>query len=292
MLEIRVLEPSDQAALEAWLLPRVASSMILLANSRKVGLRERSEAYHGTYAGAFEDGALIGVAAHYWVGNVILQAPDHAAALCRHAIRASGRPLEGLLGPDAQVAAVLEALAITPAQLRLDSAEGLFQLSLAALRVPPQLASGEVCARRARHEDLPVLAPWRAAYNVEAVNEPDTPAQLEDSRRELQRKIAEQTVWLAEHDGRPVAMTGFNAVTAEAVQVGGVYTPPALRGRGYARAAVAQSLIDAHRAGAQTSTLFTGDDNPSAQRVYLALGYERIGDYRLSFFTAPLPADG
>jgi GNAT superfamily N-acetyltransferase len=66
------------------------------------------------------------------------------------------------------------------------------------------------------------------------------------------------------------------------VQLGGIYTPPPLRGRGFAKAAVAASLIIARERGAARAVLFT--DNPSAVRTYEALGFRRVGDYSLVFF--------
>jgi len=63
------------------------------------------------------------------------------------------------------------------------------------------------------------------------------------------------------------------------VQLGGIYTPPALRGRGFARCAVAASLLAARERGASRAVLFTG--NPNAVRTYEALGFARVGDYSI-----------
>jgi hypothetical protein len=60
MITTRILRPEDQAQLEAFLVPRVASSMFLLSNSRKAGLTGAPGRYHGTYAGAFAGTALGG----------------------------------------------------------------------------------------------------------------------------------------------------------------------------------------------------------------------------------------
>jgi predicted GNAT family acetyltransferase len=60
-----------------------------------------------------------------------------------------------------------------------------------------------------------------------------------------------------------------------------VYTPPELRSRGYGRAVVAASLLDARAEGAERTILFTPVENIPAQRAYEALGYRHIGDYRL-----------
>jgi predicted GNAT family acetyltransferase len=63
------------------------------------------------------------------------------------------------------------------------------------------------------------------------------------------------------------------------VQLGGIYTPPAFRGRGYAKASVAASLLAARDRGATRAVLFTS--NPSAARSYEAVGFQRLGDYGL-----------
>ncbi len=78
-----------------------------------------------------------------------------------------------------------------------------------------------------------------------------------------------------------MAMSSFNTAIDEAVQVGGVWTPPALRRRGYARAVVAASLRDARAEGVQRAILFTGDTNIAAQKAYRAIGFQGVGDYGL-----------
>jgi predicted GNAT family acetyltransferase len=102
--------------------------------------------------------------------------------------------------------------------------------------------------------------------------------------------LDEGDTWILERQGEPVAMSGFNTAIAEAVQVGGVYTPPALRRRGYGRCVVAASLLDARAEGVSQAILFTGEANLPAQRVYTALGFEPIGDYRLVILRDPISA--
>ena len=68
------------------------------------------------------------------------------------------------------------------------------------------------------------------------------------------------------------------------VLVGGVYTPGELRGRGYARAAVAGSLVQARGNGSRRSVLFTPESNVPAQKTYRSLGYEDVGDWGLVLF--------
>jgi uncharacterized protein len=283
MITTRILQPNDQPALEAFLVPRMASSMFLLSNSRKVGLADAPGRYHGTYAAVLEDELVVGVVAHYWNGIAMLQAPlAHAAALTELALGESRRPLAGAIGPSAQVAAVLAARAIGPEQLRSDTEEDLFELRLSDLRVPAALADGSVSVRGAAPDDLDLLVDLRVALDVESLNDRDTPELRARSRVAQASGIGEGTIWLVEHEGRGVATSGFNASVAEAVQIGGVYTLPAQRSRGFARAVVAHSLLIARSRGVPTAFLFTGTDQHAAQRAYLSLGFERIADYRIS----------
>ena len=60
------------------------------------------------------------------------------------------------------------------------------------------------------------------------------------------------------------------------VQVGGVYTPPDLRGRGHARRALALHLA---ASGAERATLFSA--SAMAARAYRAVGFRQIGDWTL-----------
>ena len=88
------------------------------------------------------------------------------------------------------------------------------------------------------------------------------------------------------YDGdAPVAMTGFNATLPEAVQIGGVYTPPELRARGLARRAVAMHLDQARSAGVDHAILFAA--SAQACRAYEAIGFKRTGTFTILVFEEP-----
>jgi GNAT superfamily N-acetyltransferase len=129
----------------------------------------------------------------------------------------------------------------------------------------------------AQHRDL--LCSWRLAYDVEVLGATDSPEQRERAAGFLDWQIAEGNAWIAMDRGAPISLSGFNATLAEMVQLGDVYTPPNLRGRGFAKVAVAGSLLAARDRGASRAVLFT--NNPSAVRSYEALGFEQVGDFSL-----------
>jgi len=131
-------------------------------------------------------------------------------------------------------------------------------------------------------EDLPLLATWNHAYNIEVLGERD-----DDENRSETRAAAKQTIQrgrqrLLIHDGEVVAQTNFNAAMPDTVQVGGVYTPLCGRGRGFARRAVAAHIDEAFAAGAQNAILFSASD--TATKAYRAVGFKEIGAYRIVLF--------
>jgi hypothetical protein len=87
-----------------------------------------------------------------------------------------------------------------------------------------------------------------------------------------------RTLYLWHDEGRPVSMAGAGGLTPHGIRVGPVYTPPDLRGRGYASnlvAGVSQAQLDA---GRTFVFLFTDLGNPTANKIYQAIGYEPVID--------------
>lgn len=260
--------------------------MFLLANSHAAGLVDQGQPLQGTYVAAVEEGKWVGVAALFWNGMLVLQAPDpHALeTVARAAILRSGRTLRGLAGPRAQVDAALPALGLTARETALDSREKLYELALEHLRVPQALASGRVLCRRPRASELDLLAAWRTEFSIESLGLTDGEDLRAVSRAELLRQDADGSVWIAAEGEGPLSHSAFNARLPGIVQVGGVWTPPELRGRGYARCAVAGSLREARREGTKRAVLFTAEENAPARAAYEALGFRVVGDYGLVIF--------
>lgn len=281
----RVLGPGDEPQLEAFLRQHVETSMFLRRNLRVAGIVDHGEIYQGTYVGAFADDRIVAVACHLWRGGIALQAPAHAAEVARLAVERSGRGVTGLVGPWSQVTAVRAALGLDDRATRQDSREILYALALADVEVPAALTSGAAACRRSRPDDLPLLSDWRAAYNVEANGLAMTAEARAQAERETRQWHDEGVSFVLTAHDAPVAYSAFNAALPDTVQVGGVWTPPALRSRGYARCVVAGSLLAARAEGVERAVLFTGENNRPAQRAYEALGFRPIGDYGLVFFS-------
>lgn len=281
MVMIRRLVPGDEAILEAFLLPRLETSMFLLSNMRESGLEYNGKRYTGDYVAAFEDDHIVAVMAHFWNGNVIAQAPVHLDTLWRETLRTSGRPLKGIIGPHAQVSAFKSALPLESVAFQLDRREILYSLALDDLVIPEALRTCGVVGRKAELRDVDILAHWRVGYEIEALGEEETEQLWAHERAMAERVVEDGNTWILEADGQPVATSAFNSRIWEAVQIGGVWTPPEFRGRGYARCVVAQSLLDARDEGVQMAILFTDEDNIPAQKAYTSFGFRLAGDYYL-----------
>lgn len=282
-LIIRPLGPGDEAALETFLVRHADSSMFLRSNARRAGLADRGAALQGSYVAAFADTGIAAVAAHFWNGMVILQAPEQAGSLARAAVAHSGRDLRGFAGPWDQVEEARSALDAMDRGAAKASRETLYALSLPDLAVPEPLATGRWTCRHAHPEEEDLLIEWRVAYAREALGAAEGPALHEESRAEIVLIRRERSDFVLEHDGLPVAFAAYNARLPDIVQIGGVWTPPGLRGRGYGRGVTAGALVAARDAGVARAVLFT--DNPAASRAYEALGFRRTGEFGLVLLT-------
>jgi ribosomal protein S18 acetylase RimI-like enzyme len=219
-----------------------------------------------------------------WTGFVAMQAPYHLGPILNKLQALKVRPIKGLLGPLGQTEEARQLLGLRKTATRKNSREDLFALGLDKLVVPEHLAAGTWISRKPKRIELEMLVDWRMASVVETGAGDDTPQTRAEADEGVRRMERDGQVWLLEVDGRVVSMNSHNATLADMVQVGGVYTPPDLRGLGFARACVAGSLMAAKHAGIERAVLFTPKANASAQAAYRAIGFRVVGDYGIVIF--------
>jgi predicted GNAT family acetyltransferase len=134
--------------------------------------------------------------------------------------------------------------------------------------------------RDAAHADSDVAVEWFEAFHAEVGGIMGDAAQNVDLR--LRAGTAGLVLWW--DAGRPVSLAGYGAPTPSGIRVGPVYTPPELRGRGYATACVAaltQRLLDE---GRRFVFLYTDLANPTSNSVYTKIGYRPVADVDLYRF--------
>ena len=213
--------------------------------------------------------------------NLILSEVDDFAALdslVEDLRRSHGLP--GVVGPPGAVAAFAGAWTATKGgswAVVLD--ERIYRLS--ELRLP---APAPGSARLAVAADRGLLEAWLIAFGIEALNEADGERVrfgLDDWERGDGRRY-----WLWESDGRPVSLAGAGGETPNGIRIGPVYTPSAERGHGFASnltAFVSRAVMDE---GRRFCFLYTNLANPTANKIYQAIGYEPVADALMVSFAS------
>ena len=231
------------------------------------------------YAAVARDraGAVVGAALR--THDILLVAREGArgvaAALARDALGPDLAPgVLRVLVPDASADAFAAAArAASGAAWHALQRQGIHELRAV---VPARPVAGAM--RVAGAADRDTLVDWVVAFREEASGEPSGRAAVE---RAVDARLAAGSLHVWEADGRPVASAGWAGATPHGIRVNLVYTPPPLRGRGYAGALVAalsQRLLDGGRA---LVFLHTDLANPTANGVYRRIGYRLVGEVRL-----------
>lgn len=283
-MRIKKLDNTHQDAVLHFLLKHLETSMMIYHNASQHGLEYAGQIYQGDYFGAFApQGELIGIMAHYWHGGIFMQAPDEPVrvALMQAFCQQSTRPVDKAVGTAEQVDSVVQTWCLSADAFHIDSVQKLYRLELSGLQLPDsEHMQCRVTKPEERHR--PLLETWFRAHFLENLGATDDDNLTKTVANRVGQLLSEDHDWLLECDGEAVCLSGFHASLPGMVQVGPVWTPAEYRNRGYARVLVALTLQTAAKEGVETAILFT--DNPVAARVYEALGFREIGNYRITLF--------
>ena len=260
---LRQLSTDDRAAAVAMLTAAPALNLYLLGNLETQGFDEPFCEFWGDFS---PEGALRGVINRYMSGWEIY---GHAHADWRglmQILATHPTPATRLQDNPGGVASVLPWLRGYRAEKV--SVEQLMQLAPHDFR--PQSSPDGVRVRRATRLDLPRLAVFYA--NAEHMRR--TAAAVEQPLRHTRLFIAEDA---ADGSGAILSAALTNAETAELAMIGGVYTPPAQRGRGLSQAVCSALCRDLLAAGKMPVLYW---ETPAAGAVYQKLGFQMQGTWR------------
>ncbi len=194
-------------------------------------------------------------------------AVDH---LVQH-LRSRKVHVPGVVGPEAEtrcfskrwIRAFPGGSAVPRKRLRVFEARSVVDVPLAPGRLRP-----------AETADQRLMARWIAAFSREAIGEESNP---EKAERNAEKYIAERSLYIWDHDG-PVSIARQSRAMENGANITLVYTPPALRNRGYATSCVyrltKKLLADRYR----FCSLFTDLANPASNHIYQKIGYVPLGD--------------
>jgi predicted GNAT family acetyltransferase len=128
-------------------------------------------------------------------------------------------------------------------------------------------------ARLVTPDDADRVIPWIVAFAKEALPEDDdTERQIRFAESRL-AATDDAGLWFWEDRGRPVSISGFGGATPNGMRIGPVYTPPELRGRGYATTLVAEQSRWLLGTGRTLCFLYADLDNPTSNALYRRIGY-------------------
>jgi GNAT superfamily N-acetyltransferase len=135
--------------------------------------------------------------------------------------------------------------------------------------------------RPARLEEQGLVTSWYDAFMADADEQAGRPpgsspheAPMPD---EMRRRIETGQIFVWEVDGVPLHVTAATQPAFGVSRIGPVYTPGEHRGHGYASRAVYEVSRLLVERGVR-ACLFTDQANPTSNKIYEALGYERLVD--------------
>ncbi len=196
-----------------------------------------------------------------------------AVAAIAAALRERGEDLPGVMADVATAAAFAKAWrGLGGPRFELARSERIYRLE--AVRAPAQVAGG---MRTATEDDSGLAESWLEAFARDTGE-----AGRGDAARTVGRFIPARpgtgALMLWEVDDEPVSMAGYSGPTPRGMRVSAVYTPPSLRGRGYASACVAALSQHLLNEGRRFCFLFTDLANPTSNHIYQQIGYGPVCD--------------
>lgn len=269
--------------MDAFLAQYCETSMFLRGNLADQGLGDSDHPNATVFHIWEENQEVAGVFGRSNDGFLMAQIPDlNRDAIIAWAQTLSGHNVVGITGDAKQVPVILDVLGFDDNDWKIDKDEPLFSLDLSQLNAPEPVG----ILRAVVPSDAKFLHAWFEHYELDTGLVTEF---TEDARKRVkmvvERAIETDYVRILERDGTPCATTSFNARLPDIVQIGGVFVPRHLRNQGYGRAVVAAHLIEARGRGVSRAVLFA--NNHAAVRAYEAIGFSRIGSYRINLLETP-----
>lgn len=288
-ITIREATRDDTLRLAAFLKKHTETCMFMRGNLRDFGIGRSKEPYAMRYFLREKSGAIQGVGAVSNGNTLMMQAHEGLEDIAKHIqeVLPSDVKYTSILGEAHQVEVFKDVLGLTHLKTVMDEVEPLFALDLKKLKIP---SFDNMALTSPKKEHIKTLEDWSYDYGQEALKKRPSSALRAEIVQEVASNInKDRTRVLLKKDGsgtdlngEMISKTNFNAVLPDCVQVGGVYTPPSLRGKGFARLVVALHLQEAHQKGVERAILFSANDY--ASRAYQAIGFKQVGEYTLTVF--------
>lgn len=105
------------------------------------------------------------------------------------------------------------------------------------------------------------------------------------AKKDFINAISRQATWGLEINEKLVSLGEFNARYKHLAQIGGVFTLPEARRKGYSKVVMQRLIFDAkYKLNVTKLVLFTGHYQVPAWTLYESLGFKYLGDFAMTFF--------
>jgi predicted GNAT family acetyltransferase len=151
----------------------------------------------------------------------------------------------------------------------------IYQLSRV---IAPRAVNGRMRLALPRERD--VLVQWAQNFGDE-IGEPQTNQQATEM---VERAIGDKRLYVWDNEGLR-SMAAWSGPTTHGIRINLVYTPPELRGKGYASTCVAALSEAMLNSGRRFCYLFTDLSNPISNQLYQRIGYVPVCDFAEYRFT-------
>jgi uncharacterized protein len=189
-----------------------------------------------------------------------------------------------LVGPRADVEVATRALTAAGIPPRMERAQIYMSLPREQLVRFERLPA----LRRAQPDDLALVFETGADLRAEELGEDPRHADPEGYAGRVEDECRNGYTWLWIEEGTLRFRASLSALTADAVQISGVYTPPAQRNHGYAQRGLAE-LLTRQFERTRAACLFVNDFNAPAIAVYRRLGFRHAADWASIFYDRRAP---
>ena len=236
-------------------------------------LIESPTAYEEAYFWTVHDGEPLAALLRTPPFNIAVAQPRSPDALTFAARELQGQGVEapGVSGATPEVDMFADAWTVaTGTRRRVRMAHGVYAARDVRM---PEGVPGRIREAEARDHELAVA--WIEAFQAEAMHE-DAPRH--DVEHAVERRLESPTAGFAlwEVDSQPVSLCGYGGRTPHGIRIGPVYTPPGMRRHGYASALTASVTRKQLELGRDYCFLYTDLANPTSNRIYMGVGYERV----------------
>jgi predicted GNAT family acetyltransferase len=210
--------------------------------------------------------------------NLILAAPRSEEALAVLA-RGIAEDLPGVVGAEPESVGFADFWSQnTGLRARTNTRQGIYALHEVQ---PPSGVPGS--ARVASTGDRELAVRWWVDFGEEASSSVERGREIAEGSVDYRFSSPSAGILLWEDGGEPVSLAAWGGPTPNGIRIGPVYTPPELRGHGYATALSAelsQRLLDGRlfEGGRRFCFLYTDLANPTSNAIYERIGYRRVAE--------------